>query len=137
MRPATLFAAFLASVLACGATARAQYGDISDVKLNKPEDKEDVEIEAAPEGATVLLDAKTAALDNWEKRGGGAAAEWDVVELKDGNKAIQVKPGGGDIVTKEKFDKPFKLHVEFRVPYQPGDSGQGRGNSGVYMQGRY
>jgi hypothetical protein len=29
------------------------------------------------------------------------------------------------------------LHLEFRTPFQPSDSGQGRGNSGVYVQGRY
>lgn len=30
-----------------------------------------------------------------------------------------------------------KLHLEFRTPFQPDDRGQGRGNSGVYIQGRY
>src|SRR4051794_8530723 len=36
--------------------ALAQYGDIRDVKLAKPEDKEDVKSTPAPEGATVLFD---------------------------------------------------------------------------------
>lgn len=38
--------------------------------------------------------------------------------------------------SKRKFQN-CTLHVEFRTPYQPQDSGQARGNSGVYLQGRY
>jgi len=30
-----------------------------------------------------------------------------------------------------------RLHLEFRTPFQPSDSDQKRGNSGVYVQGRY
>jgi len=29
------------------------------------------------------------------------------------------------------------MHLEFRTPFQPSDTGQARGNSGVYIQGRY
>jgi len=38
--------------------------------------------------------------------------------------------------SKEKFQS-YTLHLEFMTPYRPFDRGQGRGNSGVYHQGRY
>jgi hypothetical protein len=31
----------------------------------------------------------------------------------------------------------YQVHVEFRLPFQPLDRGQDRGNSGLYAQGRY
>jgi hypothetical protein len=106
-----------------------QYGDISDLKLAKPEDKEDVKSTAPPKDAIILFDGKS--LDGWTKLDGKTAATWTLV---DGG-AMEVK--GGNIITKPKFDGAFKLHVEFRVPYMPKASGQARGNSGVYLQGRY
>jgi len=41
-----------------------------------------------------------------------------------------------DVYSKEKLGSGT-LHVEFRSPYVPMARGQGRGNSGVYMQSRY
>jgi hypothetical protein len=115
--------------LSCACLAAAQYGDIGDLKLNKPEDKVDVKAVPPPEGAIVLFDGKS--VDNWERRDGKEAPEWKVLE----GGAMEAK--GGDIITKQKFEGHFKLHVEFRVPYMPEAKGQGRGNSGVYVQGRY
>ena len=41
-----------------------------------------------------------------------------------------------DVYSKDKLGSGT-LHVEFRMPYVPAARGQGRGNSGVYMQSRY
>ena len=38
--------------------------------------------------------------------------------------------------TKDAFGDA-RLHIEFQVPYLPGNADQARGNSGVYLQGRY
>jgi len=81
-----------------------------------------------PENAVVLFDGKD--LSNWQARGGDPAG-WEVT---DG--IMTVARGTGDIVTKEKFTD-FMLHLEFMEPDMPEAKGQGKGNSGVYLQGRY
>ena len=122
---AIVIAIFLSTI------ALAQFGDISDLKVARPQDKEHVNSVPPPKGAKVLFDGTAESLKkNWEKQGGGEP-EW---EVKEGG-AVQVK--GGSIVTKEKINEPVYLHLEFRTPYEAGDQGQGRGNSGVYLQGRY
>ena len=89
--------------------------------------------EKPPRGAIVLFDGKN--FDQWERIGGEAGKKevrWKL--LPDG--AMEVASGGGSIVTKRKF-KDFELHIEFRTPFMPDARGQGRGNSGVYLQNRY
>lgn len=72
-------------------------------------------------------------------------AEWKVVNaspspfspwklLPDG--AMEVVGGAGSIVTKRTFSD-VRLHLEFRTPFEPNNRGQGRGNSGVYLQGMH
>jgi hypothetical protein len=116
-------------VLTLGLASRAQYGDISDLKILKPEDKVDVKVVPPPDGAVVLFDGKS--LDGWVTLKDRSKPEWKLVD--DG--AMEVH--GGNIITEKTFDGHFKLHVEFRVPYMPKATGQARGNSGVYVQGRY
>ena len=121
------------AVAALAAAAIAQdskfYGDIADFKVAKPEDKKDVESIPPPKDAIVLFDGKST--DEWVTVDGKSPIPWPLMP----GGAMQIK--GGGIKTKRLFDGHTKLHVEFRVPYMPGDKGQGRGNSGVYSQGRY
>ena len=107
------------------------FGDISDLKLSRPEDKLDVPGTPPPKGATLLFDGKS--LDNWVSRNGKDPAGWTLLD----SGILEVKSPTSDIMTREKFSGRFRLHVEFRVGYQPKATGQRRGNSGVYLQGRY
>jgi hypothetical protein len=71
----------------------------------------------SPQGAIVLFDGTSA-------------------DAFEGGKLTDEKLLQQGCTSKQKFGS-HKLHIEFRTPYQPEDSGQGRGNSGVYLQGRY
>jgi len=85
-----------------------------------------------PEGAIVLFNGKD--FNQWKhpnKKEGEDRVKW---ELVDG--AMRVKPGTGSIITRKQF-ADVRLHIEFRTPFMPEKRGQGRGNSGVYLQGRY
>jgi hypothetical protein len=82
----------------------------------------------APSDATVLFNGKD--LNEWTA-GDGSAPKW---ELKDG--AMTVSKGGGDVKTKKTFGD-FQLHIEWRTPAVVVGDGQGRGNSGIFLQGLY
>jgi len=81
-----------------------------------------------PPGAIVLFDGTN--LDEWMHRD-GKPCRWKLLKEEH---AMQVH--GGGIISRKKFADQ-KLHLEFRTPYQPTRKGQGRGNSGVYLQARY
>lgn len=83
---------------------------------------------APPSDAIVLFDGSD--LDAWE-HGDGSASKWIV---KDG--MATVKPRTGAIKTKAEFGD-CQLHLEWRAPTVIEGEGQGRGNSGVFLQERY
>ncbi len=81
-----------------------------------------------PTNALILLNGKN--LNNWTMRD-KKPAKWRVA---DG--FVEVVPGAGDIATKEHFTD-FYLYLEFRCPDMREATGQAKGNSGVFLQGRY
>ena len=85
-------------------------------------------VSTAPSDAIVLFNGKE--LGEWTS-GDGGPAQW---EVKDG--AMTVVKGKGDIKTKRQFGD-VQLHLEWRTPAVIESEGQGRGNSGVFLQERY
>ncbi len=130
-----LLAAFAKTSYAQYNTEFASEGDIdprvTEVYVDVPTVAPGKEAGAAPADAIVLFDGRN--LDRW-KHPDGRAASWQLAE-----NAMTVKSdpqwGNGDIMTRDSFSN-FQLHLEFRTPPAKGD-GQGRGNSGLFLQGRY
>jgi hypothetical protein len=87
-------------------------------ELNKVERKSTTLGARPPKGAIVLFDGRNA--EAWEN---GKLVEKKLL-------------GSTNASSKQKFGD-HSLHVEFRTPFMPTARGQGRGNSGVYLQSRY
>lgn len=81
-----------------------------------------------PSDAVVLFDGTD--LSQWQTRDGGPAG-WKVE-----NGYMEVVPQSGNIVTKNSFGD-CQLHVEWASPEVLEKDSQGRGNSGVFLMGRY
>jgi len=82
---------------------------------------------APPSDAIVLFDGKD--LSQWVDKKTGGPVAWTVAD----GVATSAK---GDIVTTNQFGD-LQLHLEFREPTPPKESGQGRGNSGVFLMDRF
>lgn len=83
---------------------------------------------SAPSDAIVLFDGKD--LSQWQAANGGEAG-WRV---HDG--VVTVDKSKGDIQTRQNFGS-YQLHIEWMIPKGIEGTSQARGNSGVYMQGKY
>ena len=90
----------------------------------------DILTNSAPSDAIVLFDGKD--LSAWENARTKGPAEWTV--NSDGTFTVD-KPKG-DIQTKQSFEN-YQLHIEWCVPVNITGESQARGNSGIFMQGKY
>lgn len=79
----------------------------------------------APSDAIILFDGRD--LDQWVTAADKSPAGWSVA---DG--VITVDKARGNIETKRVF-RDYQLHLEWRIPADIAGSGQGRGNSGVFL----
>lgn len=83
---------------------------------------------APPADAIVLFNGDN--LNNWvSTKDTTAQAQWTLA-----GDAFMVKKGTGNIQTKQAFTD-YQLHIEWRIPQHITGSGQGRGNSGVFLGG--
>lgn len=81
-----------------------------------------------PSDAIILFDGANA--NAWQ-HDDGSSVNWKIE--KD---IITVEPGTGQITTKESFGD-CQLHLEWRSPIEKDRKGQDKGNSGVFLQGKY
>lgn len=122
-----------AALIAVAASLSAQAQDTAKPKPEETEIWEPVPavvtpgatLGAPPSDAIVLFNGTNE--DAWTAIGGKSPAGWVVA---DGILTVDKSKGG--IETKQKF-KNYQLHIEWREPVNISGSGQGRGNSGVFL----
>ena len=89
-----------------------------------------------PAGAVILFDGANA--EKWKqvpKPKTPAAATGDAVRWKIENGYLEVVPKTGEICTREPLITSGLLHIEWATPAEVKGNGQGRGNSGVFIEG--
>ena len=79
----------------------------------------------APSDAIILFDGKN--LDQWVNTRDSLPAKW-ILE----DNVMTVNKSTGDIQTRATFTD-YQLHIEYRIPENITGSGQGRGNSGIFL----
>lgn len=104
-------------------SAYGQYYELEKQTVKSP--NEGLE---APENAVVLLPYEPGEkpdMSAWTNQ------EWEALE----NGAMQVKNGANR--TRQSFGDIRQLHLEFKLPLEPNNRGQGRANSGLFLADTY
>jgi hypothetical protein len=116
----TLASALLV-LMAAGTASAQEY--LNGIEWKKPPIVKPGENNTAPPSdAVVLFDGKD--YSHWK-----GADKW---KIEDGVMVV----GKGQITSKDEFGD-CQVHIEWTAPTPPSGSGQGRGNSGLFLMGRY
>jgi len=113
-------------------------GFILNVHCQKPEETEDWSRKpeivtpgngTQPPSDAIVLYGGPEDLAKWQSEN-GEPAKWTAGE------ELTVAPGSGVIESKQSFGD-MQLHIEWRSPSEVIGDGQGRGNSGIFLMGKY
>jgi hypothetical protein len=113
-------------------------GMVLNIQAQKPEETEDWSRKpemvtpgkgTLPPSDAIVLYGGAGDLDKWESEREGPA-KWTAGE------ELTVARRTGGIKTKQKFGD-MQLHIEWRSPAEVKGDGQGRGNSGIFLMGKY
>ena len=122
---------FLAPFLLHSVISSAQEGDPKATEVWEP----------VPQVITPGLNSNDAPSDAIKLFDGSDFSNWTDLKGKTPKWKIEggvmtVEKGSGNIQTKQGFGS-CQLHIEWRTPQHVSDSGQHRGNSGIFLMGRY
>jgi hypothetical protein len=121
-----LLSAALVTVVTGCATHEWQVNDRARPRPPKVEPMYEAELAVSskpPPGAIVLFDGKD--LSAWQP------SKWKV-----GDGYVEIVKKAGDLVSRESFGS-CRLHVEWRTPLPAKGKDQSKGNSGVFLMGKY
>ncbi|TFH27477.1 MAG: DUF1080 domain-containing protein [Bacteroidia bacterium] len=113
-------------------------GLVLNIQAQKPEETEDWSRKpdvvtpgkgTLPPSDAIVLYGGAADLEKWESEINGPA-KWAAGD------ELTVTPRTGGIKTKQSFGD-MQLHIEWRAPAEVKGDGQGRGNSGIFLMGKY
>ena len=125
-------AGVLVATMALGVFAAQQVFEWEVHDMNRPRPPvvaPGAENHLPPADAIVLFDGTD--LSAWRSSKDGGNAKW---KIQDGY--MEVVRDTGDIQTRQAFGS-CQLHIEWAAPEVVKGSGQGRGNSGVFLMGHY
>jgi hypothetical protein len=114
-------------------TLRAQSGYGQYFEMKKIESKSPNAGLKPPAGAVVLLAYEPGQAPTEDMKNNWTNDAW--VALPDGS--MQITPKRGANRTRQQFGDIKQLHIEFWLPLEPKERGQGRANSGVYLADQY